>query len=292
MSDFTLPEFPSELALVIACSHWPLGERDEQGIRQRALAPLDWDRFLACVHSNQLAPLVNLNLRHAAVTTIPATVITQLKDEAAHNVRRALMQIAEAVRVARLLSEAGIRSLMIKGPVLSVLAFGDPTLRHSVDIDLLVDPEMVSKADRLIIQAGYRRVSPNLELTSTQYEVYRLLQCQFAYHSKPLDLVLELHWRLCSNSQLLPLEATTLWSRPQQVRVAGANVATLPDEELFRISLRSRKQAYVAPSEMARRHRGSAARMPVDVVDRISGPCSIIKKSSVRSVRRYFWQIA
>jgi hypothetical protein len=270
MSDFELPEFPPELALVIACSRRPLGSSDEQEIRQRAVARLEWDRFLAWVRLNQIAPLVARNLRQAAATAVPAAVTAQLREDAAHNVRRVLMQIAEAARVMRLLAEADIRSLMIKGPALSVLAFGDPTLRQSVDIDLLVDPEMALEADRLIIQAGYRRVSPDLELTSTQYKAYRHFRCQFAYHSRTFGLALELHWRLCSNSRLLPLEATTLWSRPRQVRVAGTYVATLPDEELFlylcvhgsmHMWLRLKWLADIA----ALLHK-----IPVDVIDRIA----------------------
>jgi Uncharacterised nucleotidyltransferase len=270
MSDFKLPKFPPELELVIACSRWPLAISDEQEIRQRAVKPLDWDRFLAWVRRNQIAPLVNLNLRQTAAPTIPAAVTAQLREDAAHNVRHVLMQVAEAARIARALDVAGIRSLMIKGPVLSVLAFGDPTLRQSVDIDLLVDPEMVSQADRLIIEAGYRRVSPNLELTPTQYKTYRRLRCQFAYHSPTLDLVLELHWRLSSNSRLLPLDSTTLWSRPQQVRVAGINISTLPDEELFlylcvhgsmHMWLRLKWLSDIA---------ALLNKMPIDVIDRIA----------------------
>jgi Uncharacterised nucleotidyltransferase len=270
MSHFELPEFPSELTLVIACARWPFGERDEQEIQQRALAPVDWDRFLACVHRNQIAPLVNRNLRRAAVPAVPATVIAQLRKDAAHNVRRILKQIAELNRVARLLAQAGIRSLVIKGPVLSVLAFGDPALRQSVDVDLLVDPEMALEADRSIVQAGYLRVSPNFELTPTRYEAYRRFRNQFAYYSRSLDLVLELHWRLSSNLHLLPLEATTLWSRPERVRVAGTYVATLPDEELFlylcvhgsmHMWLRLKWLADIA----ALLHE-----MPLDVIDRIA----------------------
>jgi hypothetical protein len=270
MPDFKLPEFPPELALVIACSRRPLGRSDEQEIRQRAVAPLDWDRFLAWVRFNQIAPLVNLNLRQAAATTVPAAVTAQLREDAVYNVRRVLMQVAEAARVTRLLAEASIRSLMIKGPVLSVLAFGDPTLRRSVDIDLLVDPEVALEADRLIIQAGYRRVSPNLDLTSIQYEMYRRFRCQFAYHLGTLDLVLELHWRLSSNSQLLPLEAATLWTRPQQVRVAGTNIATLPDEEMFLyLCVHGSIHMWVRLKWLA----DIAAllhQMPIDVIDRIA----------------------
>src|SRR5271166_3703302 len=152
MSNVELPEFPSELMLVIVCSRWPLVASDEQEFRTRAAAPIDWNRFLDWVRRNRIAPLVYHNLRQMACPLVPEAVVVRLQSEAAHNVRRVLMQIAEAARITRLLADAGIRSMIMKGPVLSLLAFGDPTLRESQDIDLVIDPARVLEVDRLITQ--------------------------------------------------------------------------------------------------------------------------------------------
>ena len=95
----------------------------------------------AWVRRNRIAPLVYRNLRQAACPLVPEAVVLQLQSESARNARRALMQIAEAARVSRLLTAAGIRSMIVKGPVLAQLAFGDPTLRESEDIDLVIDPD-------------------------------------------------------------------------------------------------------------------------------------------------------
>jgi hypothetical protein len=233
MSEIELPEFPSELALLIACSRWPAGASDEQEIRTRAATGIDWNRFLAWVRRNRIAPLVYHNLRQTACPLVPGAVVLQLQSESERNAVRVLRQIAEAARISLLLSNAGIRSMIIKGPVLSQLAFGDPTLRESEDIDVVIDPARVPEADRMIAAAGYRRVAPNTEIAPRLYEAYLRRRCQFGYHLETRNIFLELHWRLTTNSLLIPLDARTTWSRSEPVRVAGASFATLPDEELF-----------------------------------------------------------
>jgi hypothetical protein len=233
MSDIELPELPAELALVIACSRWPVGESERREIRIRAAAAIKWNVFLAWVQRNRIAPLVYHNLRQAACPLVPETVVQQLQSEFSRNSLRALMQIAEAARISRLLAAAGIRSMVIKGPVLSQLAFGAPLLRESGDIDVMIDAAALPEVDRMIVEAGYHRVVPDIVLTPLLFETYRRRRCQFAYYLETRNLFLELHWRLTTNSLLMPLDARMLWSRSEPVHVAGADFATLPDEELF-----------------------------------------------------------
>jgi hypothetical protein len=228
-----LLEFDPELALVVACSHWPFHTSREEEVRTHAAAQLDWNRFLAWVRRNRIAPLVYRNLKLAACPLVPEAVILELQSYARRNVRRVLMQIAEAARVTHLLAAAGIRSMIVKGPVLAQLAFDDPTMRENEDIDLLVEPATVPDVDRIITKAGYHRVVPDTKNVASLYDVYSNRRCQFVYYSETRDLFLEVHWRLTSNPLLMPTDVGELWSRPEQVSVAGASFLTLPDDDLF-----------------------------------------------------------
>ena len=233
MLDVQLPELPSELALVNACSRWPLWDDDRSEIRACAEAIVDWNQFLAWVHRNRVAPLVYHNLLQTVVSVIPETIIQRLRGEFERNSLRVLMQLAEATRISRLFADAGIRSMIIKGPALAQYAFGNPMLRESGDIDVVINPAEVPVADRLLIKAGYRRVVPDTEISPALDEAYRRRRSQFGYRLETRNLILELHWRLTSNSLLMPLDVMSLWSRSEPVRVAGADFATLPDQELF-----------------------------------------------------------
>ena len=231
--DLELPKFSPELTLVVACSRWPFRASDEQEFRTRAAGPIDWNRFIAWIRRNRIAPLVYRNLQRAACPLFPRRWSCNCVAHPSRNTQRALMQIAEAAHVSGLLASAGIRSLIVKGPVLAQLAFGDPTLRESEDIDVVIDPARVLEADRIIATAGYRRVVPGTELSLPLYETYRRQRHEFIYYSETHELVLELHWRLTSNPLLMPTDAATLWSRSEPVRVAGVSLATLPDEDLL-----------------------------------------------------------
>lgn len=233
MSDLTLPDFSPELALAVDCMRWPLDEAARDQIRRRAASNLDWDRFLAWVARHRVAPLVHRNLRQAGAPATPAHVLQQLQDQDARNARQVLTQISEAARIKRDLDAAGIRSMMIKGPLLSVLAFGDPTLRASRDIDLYVDRSRVQEADRLIVQAGYRRFAPDFALSPREEGAFLRLRCQYAYFSVQAGVIQELHWRLTSNGTLMPIDDATLWSRSDPVNLNGVEFSTLPDEEMF-----------------------------------------------------------
>ena len=48
---------------------------------------------------------------------------------------------ADLFRILEQFARAGIQSLLVKGPLVSVLAYGDPAVRSYVDLDLLVRRE-------------------------------------------------------------------------------------------------------------------------------------------------------
>ena len=233
MQNLSPPSFAPELMLAIACARWPLDEEARRDIQRHASATRDWNRFLAWVTRHGIGPLVHRNLQRMSPSVCPGFVLDQLQEQQAHNARQVLSQIAEAARVTRVLGDAGIQSIIIKGPVLSLLLFGEPTLRVSRDVDILVDPSHAANADRLIIQSGYRRTAPDFELTSRQHALYQRWRCQFGYYSERSAVAQELHWRLTSNINLFPLPDETLWARIDPVRLGGTDFHTLPDEEMF-----------------------------------------------------------
>lgn len=233
MLNTELAKFSAELALVIACARWPLSDDDRLEIQAYATAKIDWNQFLAWVQRNRIAPLIYHNLRQSIISKIPETVISQLQKDFERNSPRVLMQLAESTRLSRLLADAGIRSMIIKGASLSQFAFGNPLLRESGDIDVVIEAGHVAEADLLLAKAGYQRVVPDIQMAPALCEAYCRRRSQFGYHLEKRNLVLELHWRLTSNPLLIPIEAIPLWDRSEPVRIGGADFATLCDEDLF-----------------------------------------------------------
>jgi hypothetical protein len=73
---------------------------------------------------------------------------------------RALAQQVVTAELLDALEAAGIRALPLKGPYLGEWLYGDPGLRGSTDIDLLVGPGSLATAVEVAVARGYRPLDP------------------------------------------------------------------------------------------------------------------------------------
>lgn len=63
----------------------------------------------------------------------------------------------EYTRVVPAFEDAGIETVLLKGPAFDRLLFGGTRSRSYSDIDLLIDPARVADADRVMVGLGFRR---------------------------------------------------------------------------------------------------------------------------------------
>jgi Uncharacterised nucleotidyltransferase len=221
-----------ELALLAVCSCRPFDHQVRHQIERCATASLDWELFLRWCRRQRVVSLVFDALSQVKSPSVPAAVFERLRAGSQQRAQTSLRQIAESLSLIRALGDAGIGALCIKGPTLSQLAFGSPSLRDSRDIDLLVAPPNFEAA-RLMLQAkGYRRIKPDLALPGLLLGSYRGLTHEFIYRA-PSGSVVELKHRLHPTASLLALDVEDLLRRPRFVDVAGQHIPTLPDLELF-----------------------------------------------------------
>jgi hypothetical protein len=87
-----------------------------------------------------------------------------------------------------MLDRAGIRALGLKGPGLAEAAHGDPGLRISGDVDLLVAPEDLHRASELLVAEGYERPTDPLGPGGLPH-----LHLEMRHPAAPS---VELHWRV------------------------------------------------------------------------------------------------
>jgi hypothetical protein len=92
---------------------------------------------------------------------ISAALLDALRSRHRRQVVFTLGMTAELLRVLQLLRQSGIGALAVKGPALSVRAFGDPAIRRFADLDLLVRQEHIALAAKSLCAAGYQsRIKP------------------------------------------------------------------------------------------------------------------------------------
>lgn len=172
--------------------------------------------LVEAVRRHRVAELVGA---HATGLGVPAEVTDQL-DALRSDGRRALMvQLLEIERVHRLLEDAGLDCLVIKGPALAVQSAGDPAARGSGDIDLLVSPDRVEEAHRLLIANGWAQ-RRGTEVTPGTWAWAHTLRSFNAFTYDGPGSTIDLHWRLDPTLDALP-GFDQLWERREIVDLGG-----------------------------------------------------------------------
>lgn len=194
-----------ELQLLLACSHVSSRRQDQALPRSLIRAGIDWKYFLTLVESHQVAPAVCKNLRALADVTIPDYVLAALAQAYQQNAYNVLIQAAELARVVKQLDAAGIQHLVLKGLAVALAFYGDASLRHAGDLDLLVRETDVYRAGQVLAHLGYREVPAEQSFTPAQHYVHKkFLTHHIIFQHRSTGCILELHWRLFTNPHLLP----------------------------------------------------------------------------------------
>lgn len=186
---------------------------------------VDWTMFGACVGRHRVGPFLHHRLPPEVRSALPVAATQHLQQQSQTNVRRALMQSAELVRLVKLLEVKNIPVISLKGPLLSRQLYGELGLRHAGDIDLLVSPGNASQADTVLRGAGYQRVAPDFELTPRQEKHYLELRHEFSYLAAPPRPRMEMMWRLEQLS--IPDDA---WTHAVKQALGGHDIHTLPPD--------------------------------------------------------------
>jgi hypothetical protein len=127
-----------ELCLLLARGKLNPDERTR--VLQFLATPLRWPLLLERAYSHQVYPLVYRNLRELGFPGVPEAVQTELKSAYLANAFRNQLFGEELTRLLKLLGEAGIPVIPLKGVTLAQSLYGDPAARVCSDIDILVQP--------------------------------------------------------------------------------------------------------------------------------------------------------
>jgi len=227
----SLPEnlhLSPEFRLVAACSWVPQSGqslRQNQIIASLPLGQLNWDETASLVLRHGVVGQFCTVMGSRGWLNVPLTTIDQLKRIRTQQVVRALGQVAELARVGRLFAEAGIPLIPLKGVALSQELYSDPCIRSSVDLDIMVRPEDVDNAEKLLQQAGYRHAFGLRDMGERQKcHIIRTFH-HHIYINDASGVHLELHWK------------SFLWTKEQTAALWETGIqSTWLDSGLIRLS--------------------------------------------------------
>jgi hypothetical protein len=229
-SQVRIDKLSPEFLLASACCCWPPAPARDAAVRARAVG-IDWSRFLAVIRRQRVEGLAANALRRAGVEP-PASMVGQLARAATGIARANLAFAAESRRIQRAFDGAGLPHLFVKGGTLDMLAYGTLALKRARDIDLVVVPEVVEQACRLMAGLEYQRVVPGPEVGEDRLGQW-LANCKETnWRHRRSGLIVEIHSGLVDNPALLPDIGA---HSPRQIVEIGPDIRlpTLRTEELF-----------------------------------------------------------
>lgn len=223
--------FENEIALILACS--AKTDPSELAARVDSLAAtgLDWDYIFQTSYRNAVFPLVYLNLIKASPSKLPVDIRADILDRLKGHTAANMLVVGQLFRIKSLFDSRRIPMLSFKGPLLSIQAYGDPTLRMFGDLDLLVQPKHLDNAIRLLEEAGYQPLTTVSWIKRSSVIISRQKDVRFA--ERDGQTILELHWKLSGSHFGLPKEMNQLWERLESLDIAGTKVPNLSFNDLL-----------------------------------------------------------
>lgn len=163
---------------------------------------------------------------------IPKTTLNQLKNAFRVIAQWNLYLTGELLRLLKLFQDAGIRALPFKGPVLAVAAYGNPSLRHFGDLDILMPREDILKAKDILVSQGYHA---KLDLTAREEASYLRSHHDYKFIRATDGVVVEIQWGVTQWSFAFPIVFEDIWARHEKVSLAGATVCNISLEDALLI---------------------------------------------------------
>jgi len=186
----------------------------------RSFTVVDWSELLeyALFHG-----VIGVVAPHVDRPGIPEEIRDRFAQR--HAISRAFQEsVATSLEtVAGMLDAAGLRCCALKGPALSARLYGDPAIRQSMDIDLLITPGDVARASAAMADLGY--------VGKSQATVAYLLR--HGHHltfAKPGVPLVELHFHSYAGFGVT-LPASALMERAVPYRFADRSTVLVPAPE-------------------------------------------------------------
>ncbi len=231
-------------------------------------ADVDWRKLARTLLGRRLLPTLGPRIVEISQGARQAARFDAVQQATEAGRRHGTFLQLASVRAVTALAEAGIRSAVLKGPLLGEAIYGDPGRRLSSDIDLLVPRDELRAAVEVLHGLGYGAPADHVDDNGLP-----LLHFVLPHGSRDLP-TLELHWRIHWYESRFASEPRLLLSDLDH----HANWRPAPADELAALLLLCQGMASLAFS-LGKRPRShgcdtyGGGLAPSAIPDLLQGPC-------------------
>lgn len=227
MAEHAAPPFGSgKLA-----TEWPLlvavcaeGSTSD-GLTKQLHQTLDWPVLLSLAEEHGVT--AHLARKLQTIPGAPEKIQTELRARGRAQALSTLAMTAELLRLLDGFRNEPIEVLAIKGPVLSVRAYGAPGTRPYGDLDLLLRSGDIECATRLMVEAGYE---PQVPLSAIKN---RRIPGEYLFRKTAAGILVELHTELSLRYFPKTVPIDEYFRRQTTVEIDGRAVPAMAAEDEF-----------------------------------------------------------
>lgn len=220
--------FPKEMNFIL----WLLQEDENTELDHILIETMcreidwDWNRFLFLAKHHRVFPTIYSKWSKLDRKHIPDEIFSLLQHEYRENTFSMLHLYGEMEQVCQSFNKQGVRSLMLKGPLLAEVLYGDISRRTSKDLDILIAYYDLHKVEQILIALGYEPDDTHI-LNSRKRKSHHI-----SYTHVESNVQIEVHWQLNTYSVNEPT-FEELWERRRTSMRLNFPIYFLSQEDLF-----------------------------------------------------------
>lgn len=190
-------------------------------------ARINFDSLLSLAEAHGVTAQLADHLSANASNDFPSQFREALREARRAQSLSTMALVAELFRVQEILQNVKVTSAVVKGPVLSVRALGDSSVRHYGDIDFLLRSSQIQSAFEALAAAGYQSSIPFVAIRAQKSPG------QYAFRRSATAPLIELHTERTLRYFPRPLPIDDFLQRASPVSIDGRSVPALALEDEF-----------------------------------------------------------
>jgi hypothetical protein len=219
-----------EDALLIHCARLNLSPKRHEAIKDILAGGIDWDLLINKAAWHRLSPLLAHCLLSPGLSElIPMAILQRMRAIYYQSLARSIILQDELSRLLSIFQQEGIPVVALKGAALLESIYGDISLRPMGDLDILVRPEHLDRAEAIAFKQGYG-FHVNHKIQELTRQNCRHL-ANLWHHEK--GIMLEIHHHIVSQDEPYYFNLDGFWARAKPITISSTRALTLAPEDLL-----------------------------------------------------------
>lgn len=230
--ELALDNVSTEFQLLAAAARTRMDSFHVKRINSLLSRGVHWDHFLQLARVHRLLPTVHSGLNTAVSSELPDGVREALISTQRAAAMRNLYLMNEIQRLSEAFESTGVQALFFKGPVLASDAYGGLGCRMPGDIDVLIDPRAIQRAEETLTTLGFAPFPKIQRIGPRRRRLHLRIARQFPYRSAH-RVDLDLHVGVVSAGYRLDASFEEFASRARTLSISGISARTFSVEDLL-----------------------------------------------------------